>query len=97
MKLVQYNEYLVSTEDTDDLVLQHLGISSDSGKYAPMHFSCLGVKGVSWECVTQICIAAYLYNQFDGLMQNISNPIRNAPELRLFCTKPSKGSFYLTT
>ena len=28
MKLVQYHEYLVSTVDTDALVLQHQGISN---------------------------------------------------------------------
>ena len=38
MKLVQYNECLISTEDTDDLVLQHQGISSLSAEYASMRF-----------------------------------------------------------
>ena len=38
MKLVQYNQYLVSTVDTDGLVLWHQGISSHSAKNAPMHF-----------------------------------------------------------
>ena len=38
MKLVQYIEYLVSTVDTDALVLQHQGISSHSDEYAPMCF-----------------------------------------------------------
>ena len=32
MKLVQYNEYLISIVDTDALVLQHQGISSHSAK-----------------------------------------------------------------
>ena len=32
MKLVQYNEYLVSTVDTDGLVLKHQGISSYSAE-----------------------------------------------------------------
>ena len=38
MKLVHYNEYLVSTVDTDGLVLQHQGISNHSAEYTPMHF-----------------------------------------------------------
>ena len=38
MKLVQYNEYLVSTVATDGLVLQHQGISSYRVEYAPMYF-----------------------------------------------------------
>ena len=38
MKLVQYNEYLVSTVPTDALVLQHQGISSHSAEYEPMRF-----------------------------------------------------------
>ena len=38
MKLVQYNECLVSIVDTDGLVLKHQGISSHSANYAPMHF-----------------------------------------------------------
>ena len=36
MKLVQYNEYLISIVDTDGLM--HQGISSHSGDYAPMHY-----------------------------------------------------------
>ena len=38
MKLVQYKEYLISNVDTDDLVLQHQGISSYSAEYVPMCF-----------------------------------------------------------
>ena len=38
MKLVQYNECLISIEGTDDLVLQHQGISSRSTDNAPMRF-----------------------------------------------------------
>ena len=38
MKLVQYNEYLISIVDTDGLVLKHQGISSHSADYAPMRF-----------------------------------------------------------
>ena len=38
MKLFQYTKYLVSTVDTDDLVLQHQGISSYSAVYIPMYF-----------------------------------------------------------
>ena len=38
MKLVQYNGCLISIEGTDDLVLQHQGISSRSADYAPMLF-----------------------------------------------------------
>ena len=41
MKLAQYNGYLVSTIDTDDLVLQHQGISSYSADYASMCFRLL--------------------------------------------------------
>ena len=37
LKLVQNNEYLVSTVDTDDLVLQHQGISSISADNTPTH------------------------------------------------------------
>ena len=36
--MLQNQEYLVSTVDTDGLVLQHQGISSYSAEYAPMHF-----------------------------------------------------------
>ena len=45
MKLVQYNEYLVSTVDTDGLVFQHLGISSHSAECAPCVSSFLCIKG----------------------------------------------------
>ena len=38
MKPVQNNEYIVSTVDTDGLVLQHQGISSYSAEYEPMCF-----------------------------------------------------------
>ena len=38
MKLAQYNGYLVSTVDTDDLVLWHQVISSHSAEYTSMHF-----------------------------------------------------------
>ena len=38
MKLVQYNECLISSVDTDSLVLKHKGISSYSADYAPMRF-----------------------------------------------------------
>ena len=38
MKLVQYNECLVSTVGTDDLVPLHQGISSQSAGYSPVHF-----------------------------------------------------------
>ena len=38
MKLIKYNVYLVSTVDTDGLVLQHQGSNSHSAEYAPMHF-----------------------------------------------------------
>ena len=36
MKLVQYNEYRVTTVYTDGLLLQHWGISSRRDEYAPM-------------------------------------------------------------
>ena len=38
MKLIQYNEYLVSTMDTDALVLKHQGISIPRAAYTTMHF-----------------------------------------------------------
>ena len=38
MKLIQCNEYSISTVDTDGLVLKHLGISSHSAEYALMGF-----------------------------------------------------------
>ena len=38
MKLVQFNEYLTSTVHTDELVLQHQGISSHSDEYLHMYF-----------------------------------------------------------
>ena len=41
IKLVQCNEYFISTVDTDGLVLEHQGISSHSAEYAPMHFQLL--------------------------------------------------------
>ena len=37
-ELVQYNEYLANTVDTDGLVLQHQVISSHSAEYEPIHF-----------------------------------------------------------
>ena len=40
MKLVQYNEYLVSIVDTDGLVLKHQAISSYSAEYAPCFSNC---------------------------------------------------------
>ena len=39
MKLVQYNECLISIVATDGLVLSHQGISSHGADYAPMRFS----------------------------------------------------------
>ena len=47
MKLVQYNEYLISTVDIDCLELQHQGISSLSAEDAPMHQAVYGLK-VIW-------------------------------------------------
>ena len=44
MKLLQYKEYLVTTVDTDGLVLQHQGISSYSAEYGPMHFQLFMVN-----------------------------------------------------
>ena len=38
MKLVQYNECLISIVDTDGLMLLHPAISSHSAYYAPMYF-----------------------------------------------------------
>ena len=38
MKLIQYNEYVISTVDTDGLMLQHKGIHNYSAYDAPMHF-----------------------------------------------------------
>ena len=34
--MVLFNKYLVNTDDTDDLVLKHQGIRSNSVDYAPM-------------------------------------------------------------
>ena len=45
MKLVQYNEYLVNTVDTDGLVLHHQGISSHSAEYTPAVY---GLIAFSW-------------------------------------------------
>ena len=38
MKLAQYNEYLISTVDTDALVLKHQGISIHNAEYTLMRF-----------------------------------------------------------
>ena len=38
MRLVQYDEYVVSTADTGGLVLKHQAISSYSVQYTTMHF-----------------------------------------------------------
>ena len=38
MKLVKYNECLISIVDTEGLVLKHEGISSHSADYAPKRF-----------------------------------------------------------
>ena len=46
MKLVQWIECLISTEDTDGLVLQHKAFSSHSADYAPMRFPVLRVKSI---------------------------------------------------
>ena len=37
MQMAQYNEYLVSTVDTDGLVLKHQGISSYNAGYITVH------------------------------------------------------------
>ena len=37
-RLVQCNEYFISTVDTDGMVLQHQGIRIHSAEYAPMRF-----------------------------------------------------------
>ena len=36
--LVQYNQHLVNTEDTDGLVLEYQAICGYSAEYAAMHF-----------------------------------------------------------
>ena len=41
MKLVPYNEYLVSTVNTDALVLKHQRISSQSVEDASLYFQLL--------------------------------------------------------
>ena len=47
MQLVQYNQCLISIEDTDDLVHKHQGISSHSADYAPMRYPMFkGYNGV---------------------------------------------------
>ena len=38
MKVVHDNEYLISTVDTDGLVLEHQGISSHNAEFTPMRF-----------------------------------------------------------
>ena len=38
MKHVKYDEYLISTLDTDGLVLQHQAISGHSAEYVPVCF-----------------------------------------------------------
>ena len=40
MKIVQYNEYIVGTVDTDGLVLWHQGVNnySANAECVPMHF-----------------------------------------------------------
>ena len=38
MKLIQYNEYSISTTGTDHLMLEHQGISSHKAEDAPMLF-----------------------------------------------------------
>ena len=38
MKLVPYDEYIVSIVGTDGLVLYHQGISSYSVQYTPLYF-----------------------------------------------------------
>ena len=38
IKLSQYNEYFVSTVDTDGFVLEHQGINSHSAENIPIHF-----------------------------------------------------------
>ena len=43
MKLMKCNRYLVSTIDTDGLVLQHQGISSQSAEYVTYVSSCIWV------------------------------------------------------
>ena len=53
MKPVQYSEYLVSTVDTDGLVLQHQGISNYSGEYTPMPFPAVyGINNQHWHSKT---------------------------------------------
>ena len=52
MNLVQYNQYLVSTVDTDGLVLWHQVISSHSAKNAPMHSNYLWVKSLPNDVLT---------------------------------------------
>ena len=50
MKLVQYNEYLVCTVDTDGLVIYHQGISSYSSEYVPMLFQLVMVWWCAMRC-----------------------------------------------
>ena len=53
MKLVQYNECLISIVDTDGLVLYHQGISNHSADCSPMHFPVFRAK-----CTAAICITS---------------------------------------
>ena len=41
LKLTPYTEYLISTVDTDGLVLKHQDISNNSAEYTSMHFQLL--------------------------------------------------------
>ena len=53
MSLIQYNEYLVNTVDTDGLVLQHQGISSYSAE-------CAARLGRLWGKLIIVTILCYL-------------------------------------
>ena len=68
MKLVQYNEYLVITVDTDGLVLWHQVISSYSDDYAPMHFQFFMDNGPLWQpirCLSLNFTKSQMFDDFE--------------------------------
>ena len=79
MTLVQYSEYLLSTVDTDVLVLQHQGISSYSADYAPIHLQLF----MAWTYMITCDIFFVNIFCFVGCVLLISNKADNALEKQL--------------
>ena len=64
--MVQRDEYLVSTVDTDALVLQHQGISSHRAEYALMRF--------------QVFMGKKLVVSLDHIFsRNLAMPVKSTP------------------